>query len=714
MDAASLAQATRREWALLVLLLVALIYVANAWTPSHYGQAANTLGIAHAGPVAGEARPIRSDEWAVATPYFQIAVANHFGPRNAFSPYHEPLKTFFALPSRDWSMAFKPDLWGFLVLDPAHAYSLHYAVLALAMVTGFTVLLRQLGCSRGFALAVAATLFLSQFVQVWWTSNAPVLGYAPWPVVAYLWRGPWALRLPAICCSVAVWLIGQLYPPFIVAAGLGFGFLILAFRPQALAPGRLIPGLVAAAAGAGVAWLHYSDLIPVMAATVYPGQRSANGGGVPALWLVAQAFPYLATQRYEPLTRWATNACEIGVVGSFLPLAVLTFCDHRKLVAWVRGHRWATAVWLLGMALMAAWMVLPVPGRHLPLINLVPPNRLLWGMGLLFLLGIGVVANAVPWRDSPARRGAFIAAVVAAWLVSKLALGREPLAFNGFDYAVVLILLVLCFARRQAPTALPPRRTVMLAVVATAFATFGQFNPVQSARPIFEQRPSPVLDALRSYAAANPRGWAVAPGMYGATINGAGVPAINHTLMRPQLAVFRPAYPDLAPAVFNETFNRYAHAVPSVRWAPSTPQADVMLIAPDPFAIPLPVEVGAAPAAAAPEGVVDEFEAVRLGPRRWGIAAGGWANWSAVRAGQQLRVTLADPALGRIVRASAYRLSRPGMVVARNDPTAFAAGFGARLEIETATRLATFPKSALLFGSVDPVRGTRALPLGAP
>src|SRR5258706_10059595 len=122
----------KRWWWQLAILAAFLVYVLNAWTPSHYGQAAAKLGIANAGPVLGAARYIRTDEWGVATPYFQIAVANDLGPVDARSPFKEPLKTFFALPSRDWSMAFKPDLWGFLVLDPAHAFSLHYASLALA------------------------------------------------------------------------------------------------------------------------------------------------------------------------------------------------------------------------------------------------------------------------------------------------------------------------------------------------------------------------------------------------------------------------------------------------------------------------------------------------------------------------------------------------------------------------------------------------------
>jgi len=404
-----------------VILALALIYVLNAWTPSHYQQAANILGVSGVTPALGKSRPVRSDEWSVATPYFQIAVASGLGPRDAISPYHEPLKTYFALPSRDWSMGFKPSLWGFLALDAAHAYSLHFTLLALAALAGAAILLRQLGCSPGVAMAVSATLFLSQFVQVWWTSSAPALGLCLWPAVVFLWRARWWWRLPALAAAVAVWLIGQLYPPVILATALACGVAIAAFRPDALRPGRLLPGALAAAAGAAIAWLHYADLIPILAATVYPGGRIADGGGVSTLQLAAHLFPSLVTQRFEPIPLWPTNACEIAVVGSFLPLAIACLCDHRALLRWGTRRRRALLIWAAGLAAMLIWMVVPIPARFAPVLHLVPPARMLWGFGLLLTIGLAVVAANATWLLTRARVGAFIGAALAAWVVSKLA-----------------------------------------------------------------------------------------------------------------------------------------------------------------------------------------------------------------------------------------------------------------------------------------------------
>jgi hypothetical protein len=695
-------RADKSAWVALAAFALLLVYVANAWTPTHYGAAAALLGLDHAGPIFGEAHEIRSDDWALTTPYFQIAVANRLGPVDLTSPFRQSLTTFFALPSRDWSMAFKPDLWGFLVLDPAHAYSLHFAILAAAMLAGLAIVLRQLGCSPGFALAGTAMIFFSQFVQAWWTSNAPVFAWAAWPIAAYLWPARWYFRLPAIGYAVAVWLIGQPYLPFVVAAGCAFAVAIAAFRPDALHWRRLAPAVAAAAAGAAIAWLHFADLIPVMRDTVYPGHRRTGGGGMNGVQLFAHLFPYLLTADFEPIGLWPSNACEIAVVGSFLPLATVAFADHRALVAWMRDHRRAVVIWLVGVDLLAAWTVLSVPGGALvPILNQAPGYRMAWGFGLLFLIGFLIAGSGVPWVISRGRIAAFAGVVVAAWAVSKLALSHGPLAAGRFDLVILAILAWLLLTRFAAPKLMPARRVVLISVAATSAITFGRFNPIQPAGPIFERHPSsPVLNTLRAYAAANPRRWAITTGWYGATINGAGVSAINHILLRPDLPKFRRAYPTLTPSEINLLFNRYQHLIPDVRWSPVLLNDDVVAIPPDPFAIPLTVT--ATPSAARPTtgGTLERVDSVPLGGRRWGVTAEGWASWKGVAPGQALAVS-APLSLGRIVSASAYRLPRPDIVAQRRDPAAFAAGYGLRMEFEAARPMARFPASQLRIVPVD-------------
>ena len=225
------------EWlGLIALLAFVLMSTIAALSPSHYRDAAYLEARHDVNPVFGGTRTARSDEWGVATPYFQIAVASDLGARDTVSPYHEPLKAFFALPSRDWSMAFKPDLWGFLFLDPARAFALHYAALAAAGLLGAYLFLRQLRVRKEVAATTASLLFFSHFVQGWWTSNAPDLSLAFWPAVAFLWRAPWWARIASIAFATAALLIGELYPPFIIGSALAFALAIAAFRPDTLKP----------------------------------------------------------------------------------------------------------------------------------------------------------------------------------------------------------------------------------------------------------------------------------------------------------------------------------------------------------------------------------------------------------------------------------------------------------------------------------------------
>ena len=688
-------------WVVAAALLFALVYVAMAWTPSHYGYAEQVLGVANAGPIFGAAREIRSDDWAVLTPYFQIAVSNALGPVDLHSPYHEPLKAFFALPTHDWSITFKPDLWGFLFLDPAHAFSLHFATLAAAMIVGFWLLGTQLGCTPRFALALSMLLFFSQFVQVWWSSNAPDFAWSAWPAVAYLWNARWHLRAPAIAYATAVLMFGELYPPFIVASAFAFGFLVVAFRPNALRLWRLGVGLVGAAAAAALAWFYFADLIPVMEHTVYPGHRINNGGGVAPLMLLAHLFPYTAIAFFEPIAQQAGNACEVAVVGSYLPLALAVFADWPKLVAWMRAHLRGMITVFVGLIVLTAWCCAPIPGQFAPGFNLVPGYRMVWGLGLLLFLSAGVLASQATWMLTPPRVAVFIGIVVGELVVVKLLIARASIASALFDTLVVWLLLWLLSRRRVWTVLQPPRRLLMASFLGAAVLTFGQFNPVQPAGPIFAPQKSALLDSARAYGRANPRGaWAVMPETYyGATLNGAGVPAINHVLLRPRLDQLRRFFPTLDAATSNLLFNRYEYVDPELRWAPALPQDDGVAVPIDPFAAPLQISVRSERPTASAGAQLLSLSVTRLAPDRWGLVLSGEAPWRGLSSRQTLDVWL-DPAIGRIATASGFRLPSPELFKT-SDAQVFAGGFGVRLEVQSALDLTCISPQALRVSKGD-------------
>lgn len=585
------------RYLLAVIFGIALIYVALALTPSHYARGLTMLGV-DSGPLVGEARPIRSDEWIVMTPYFQIAVLGGFSTTNMISPYQETLKGFWALPIQDWSLVFKPQLWGFWVLPPAYAYSLYFAMLWVSFLTGYTILLRQLGASFGIAAAGSLALYSSHLVQVWWTSNAPTFALAPWPLVVLLLPMRPIFKAPLLFWASSVWIFGYVYPAFIIPAGFALAVLLLAFRRDTMTTGNVLAGAFAMI-GLAMGFLGYfGNLIDIMETTVYPGQRFVAGGGVEETKILAHLLPYFTTIQFSPLLRGPSmNECEVAVVSTLLPLTLLFFARYRSVIAYVRGNVLSISIMAVGLALMLAWMILPVPAQlgHALLWSQVPPARMAWGFGLLLTLSAVVIASRLQFTLSWPRFVGFALTLLAGWLVSKIGIiPIWPHAYDGtwmaavsrswFDWIAIVPFGTAAFlAARSTMIRRNPTPVLFAAAAITGLMTFGTFNPLQPAHLIFNLPDTPLQEQLRKQTQGNPNGWAVVPGMYGALLNGAGISAINHTLMAPQLEFFRRIFPDLPSEQFNQTFNRYAHIVPQEGVEPHSPHSDVAVVPIEPF-----------------------------------------------------------------------------------------------------------------------------------
>jgi hypothetical protein len=550
----------------------AAMYVALALTPSHYAIGLQALGIS-AHPLLGTAKSIRSDEYVAMTPLFQIAVLGHFSATDVISPYHESLKGFWALPILDWSLIFKPQLWAFWLVPPAYAYSFYFATLWLGFLIGYGVFLRQLGASLWLAAFGSLALYMSHFVQVWWTSNAPTFAFAPWPFIVFLLPIRPILKIPFLFWVISFWIFSYVYPAFIISAGFALTTLLLAFRRDAITIGNVLAGFIASCAVMAVFFLYFGDLIALMQHTQYPGNRFAAGGGVEISKIVAHLLPFFTSSRFDPLLS-NSNECEVAVVSTLLPLTVIVFANYRSAATYVRENKLACFIFCVGLTMMLAWMILPVPadwGMFL-LWHEVPGNRMIWGFGLLLILGLTVIASKIEFNVSHRRLILFFLSIVAAGLSSKLLFTLvwpapkidlwAAVVRSWFDWVPIFVFSVpAVLAVRTSWMQRAPAPALFSAAALSGCLTFGTFNPVQSAHPIFAKHDSLLLERAREQAKANPNGWAVMPGGFGALLNGAGISAIDHTLTAPQLAFFRKIFPDLAAEQFNQAFNRYAHIV---------------------------------------------------------------------------------------------------------------------------------------------------------
>jgi hypothetical protein len=655
----------------LITIFVGTIYVGGAWTPSHYGKVLERIGAPQKGPAIGSARDVRSDEWAVLTPYFQIAVASGLGEQNATSPYHEPLRTFYALPTKDWTIIFKPQLWGFLIFPPEYAYSLYHFVLAASLIWGFALLFRQFGIAVHWAVIGALLIFFSRFVQVWWTSIAPTFAFAPWPLLAALVPGAPVRRFVLVFYAAAVWLLSLLYAPFIIAGAFALLGMLIAFRPDALRAAILLPAALGALAANGVVYYYYQDLFTVMLSTLYPGSRVSGGGNVRSLHLLAHIFPYIATKQFEPVIR-DMNECEISTVSSYLPLLVAVFADWRLLIQRIRAFRWTGGVLILCICLMLSWLVLPLPAEMgwIFLWNWVPPWRLLWAFGLLSTCMWIWLASLAEWRITAPRIAIFVLITGGVWLGSKM----DVLLENWFDGVILgaVAVCIACTAISAWMRVSTQRHGIALAgsAILTSAVTFGTFNPLQSASPIFHLAPTPMLESMKRLAAGHPNGWLALPGSYGAVLAGLGLPSINHALLQPQLGFFRSLFPDLPPDNFNTTFNRYMHVDLGPVSGPQVggvipldsfyPQEDHVLIPITRVGTPLEVNTLTEEPTNQPERS-GQIESIRLevGAASWRIWLQGWAPFEDIAPGQSLELWMPEEIAQQQKSVRAVRSIRP-------------------------------------------------------
>lgn len=625
-------------------LLLGLIYVSGTWTPSHYGIVLQLIGAPQLGPSVGTARGIRGDEWADLTPYFQIAVANKLAEHNESSPYNEPLRAFYALPTHDWSIIFKPQLWSFLLLPPEYAYSLYYYILMAAMIWGFTILFRQVGIRPYFAVCGALLIFLSRFVQIWWTSIAGTFAFAAWPLVAMLLPVAWWARLALVFYASAVWLFGLLYPPFIIGGAFALAGLLIALRRDALRPSYLLPAGVGVAAALLLVVWYFRDLIPIMRNTVYPGDRISFGGEVSWLEILSHLFPYIATVQFAPLHA-GTNILEISTLASYLPLLIVVFADHRALAGKLRSERRTALAFGVSILLMLAWLVLPVPPElgQLFLWDRVPPRRLLWGFGLLTTFFSVWLVSLALWSISVRRAAIFFALVGAACLGTKWAITWTEAAW--FDWvilaAVALTLPLAATARNQQVKGM----LIVGSAVLTSAVTFGTFNPLQSAGPIFHPPASPMINGLKRFVQTHPKGWLAVTGGYGGVFAGLGLPSISHALLQPQLAFFRSVFPEMEQKQFNLIFNRFMYVTVAAVGKPRLESGDwyddTVLLPITRFGAPLDLNLIGTEYAGHNEvkGQVVSIT-MDLDQTSWRLLMDGWVPFEDILPGQKLEIVL--------------------------------------------------------------------------
>jgi hypothetical protein len=247
--------------------------------------------------ILGGARPIRQDEWLTAQGWITSQIQQGFPAVNGVFPGGMDATVLMELPNYDWSTAFRPHVWGFMIFGLDTGTAWQWWVPAIALVVGAYLLVVTIIPRRPITAAVVAcAVWMSPMFQWWYGPNQ--LWPTAWALLAMagmlwmvrddrLWiRLVWSVVLGWLAVTAIIGLyVPFLVPPLLVFLIVAIG-IVVAERPWSRVAAaqllrRLTPLLIAGAAAGVVVvvWVATrSATIASVTSTVYPGERSDPTG----------------------------------------------------------------------------------------------------------------------------------------------------------------------------------------------------------------------------------------------------------------------------------------------------------------------------------------------------------------------------------------------------------------------------------------------------
>ncbi|EOW9268813.1 TPA: hypothetical protein PX805_003272 [Vibrio cholerae] len=568
---------------LLLLIPITLF----ALTPSSYGAALSLFGFEGEGLLLGKPREIRSDEWAVWTPYIQMAVLNGFDRFNELSTYHHDLRGFNAVPLADWALIFKPLMWPFWIFEPARAFALHHGLIIVTFLVGWKRLLVlclsdidiSIKKRNQYASLFSLLIFFTGFVQFWWTTLGPILALSPWLLFIVLqWRDSIHHYIKLFYVA-SVWLLSHTYPPIIISIAY-FGILLLfVHKPHWWKSSyiKFIFYFISCFAAVLVCFFYYKDIIPVMMNTVYPGQRISQGGEGNGLILLSTFFPYISHSGFRDLLN--LNICEIGSVGTLLPLTSICFLKLNWTDSTFRKAFWGS---LIFSAILIFWTVFPIPssyGKWL-LLDKLPGNRTIFIFGILvnYISLIAFASGEI--RFSLVRACIFSSIILISYFIPSF------LGLVGFFeksapevLSVILMFIWLLLGKLSKRFYCYKKVSLLIIILIPNIIVYARFNPIQQAFPIFDLSNRQLINEIKGNSNVSEPHWVIETGYPGAVLSGVGLNSFSTVLIQPKMFIFRKLYPMMPEHDFNQIFNRYAHIWldDSISY-PYSPSPDVIVI----------------------------------------------------------------------------------------------------------------------------------------
>lgn len=402
----------------------------NEWSKNGFSSVGSRI-------LFGDSRPIRSDEWLVATPFMASQTANQFATNNpSLGTASAPIALAATVPVQGVYGYSQPRFWGFYLLgfEKGLSWLSAFRVFGL-LVTGFILFSIVTRGNFWLSLLGASWIALSPFTQWWFVTNLPdmMIGFAGGVSSLYILINSTKKKIILLAAIglffSGITFVSALYPAFLVPLFYLALFLIggLVLRDSLVKKFLIewqskLSGLVVAVCLVlciFVLWLiQASDAISLIQQSVYPGRRIALGGG----WDLARIF----TGLFSPLLGWNLARIFNGEFNPLLsadkfPISMGNVCEASSYIllfpiAWwvMAGNYWrrreinplnlALSIYIV---LLLVWMTIGYP-EWLAIatkMSMSPTKRTLIGLGLASILLVLSVFSEIERKqnDRPMR-----------------------------------------------------------------------------------------------------------------------------------------------------------------------------------------------------------------------------------------------------------------------------------------------------------------------
>lgn len=447
------------------------------------------------GVIFGQYRTIRSDEWAIQTPY-AISQAQADGYYNLHNEnIGEGANMILGeAPVFDITILARPLLWGYMLFGAEYGFSWYWS-LKVIMIFMVSLELAIMLSKKDRALSIAGAIWLALTPGLmWWLSTAIADSYIFGFTIVILFNYyinnlDWKLRkkiLIAIAMALAIPAFAfALYPAIQIPFALIMAvFIIGGFvkhwkelkKQDFIIMGTTI--LVALLLIARFIIISWNDIM-LMTSTVYPGARFETGGDVGIITTFAQAFLSIFT----PYVDLLKNPCESAfAIFPLIGLAIIIIYNIKNIKQNIKKvDTWILIALVLLFAIFAIYVFIGLPKilSGATLLYLSPAKRTKVVLGILGIMLCIIFLKKM--SDKKAQifkwwQAGIISAIVVA-IIYLILRASEYYHTETLTYARYLIIFAIAFFMTYSFIRVH-KKTFCVIIIAVSIMAGATINPI--------------------------------------------------------------------------------------------------------------------------------------------------------------------------------------------------------------------------------------------